>query len=537
MGADGADAAAVHDDDAVGVLNRGHALGNDNFSGIRDELAEALADQRVGPGVHSGGGIVQDQDLGLLQQGPGDAEPLLLAAGDVAAALLNPGVVLVGELLDELVGLGQTAGLIHLFVGGVGVAPAEIVLDGAGEQHVLLQHHGHVVAEGFQVIASHVYAADPDRAFRHVVEPWDQLHQGALGRARTAQDADEFAGTDVEIHMLQGVALGGPGVLVADAVKIDGAVLHFLDRILGAGQAALFLQHLDDTLGGLHGHGDDHEHHGEHHQAHEDLEAVCNDGRHLADVDLQALAGYDGVGAEAQDEDHAGVHAELHHGVVDGHDALGTGEVPANVLGGDAELLFLIVFADVALDHTHGLYVLLHRVVEGVVLAEHPAENGGGLADHQSQADAQQRDRHQEDHGQAAAHGKAHDEGEDQHQRPADGHADDHHEGHLHVHDIGGHPGHQTGDGELVDVFKRIVLNVVEHILPQIPCKAGGGCGAGVAGRHAKNQRQHGHDNQLRAVSNDDVHAAAGLHLVDEIGDYKRDDTFQDDLAYHQDRR
>ena len=35
--------------------------GNDNFGGIRNELTEALADQGVGMGVHSGGGIVEDQ--------------------------------------------------------------------------------------------------------------------------------------------------------------------------------------------------------------------------------------------------------------------------------------------------------------------------------------------------------------------------------------------------------------------------------------------------------------------------------------------
>ena len=113
-----------------------------------------------------------------------------------------------------------------------------------------------------------------------------------------------------------------------------------------------------------------------------------------------------------------------------------------------------VLLPDVAFHHPHGLDVLLDRVVEGVVLAEHPAENGGGLADYQSQTDAQQGNRHQEDHGQAAAHGKAHDEGEDQHQWAADGHADDHHKGHLHVDDIGGHSGHQAGDRELVDVFK-----------------------------------------------------------------------------------
>ena len=72
---------------------------------------EALADQRIGAGIHRAGGVVQDQDLGLFQQRAGDAQPLLLAAGDVGAALLDLGVVFIGELLDELIGLRQPAGL------------------------------------------------------------------------------------------------------------------------------------------------------------------------------------------------------------------------------------------------------------------------------------------------------------------------------------------------------------------------------------------------------------------------------------------
>ena len=56
-----------------------------------------VANLRVGRGIDGGGGVVQNQDLGLFQQRPGNAEPLLLAAGDVGAALLDVGVVLIGE--------------------------------------------------------------------------------------------------------------------------------------------------------------------------------------------------------------------------------------------------------------------------------------------------------------------------------------------------------------------------------------------------------------------------------------------------------
>ncbi|CAN4049019.1 HTH-type transcriptional regulator immR, partial [Dysosmobacter welbionis] len=142
----------------------GDPLGDDELGGIRDLLQKRFADQGVGLGVHGGGGVVQDQDLGVLQQGPGDAKPLLLPAGDVGAALLDIGVVLVGELLDKGVRLGQLAHPDHLLVSGVLFAPAEIILDGAGEQHVLLQHHGHLVPQGVHIVVPDVRAAHQDAA-------------------------------------------------------------------------------------------------------------------------------------------------------------------------------------------------------------------------------------------------------------------------------------------------------------------------------------------------------------------------------------
>src|SRR5699024_1713503 len=215
VGADGGDAAALHHDDAVGILHAGHALGNDDFGGLGDELPEALADQRVGAGIDGRSGVVQNQDLGLLQQGAGDAQTLFLAARDVGAALLDPGVILLGELLDELVGLGQTAGFLHLGVGGVGVATAQVVLCGAREQHVLLQHHGHLVAQGLQVVLAHVHAAHLHAALGDVVQAGDQLDQAGLGRTGAAQDADDLARLDVQVDVGQGVALGLFGILEA----------------------------------------------------------------------------------------------------------------------------------------------------------------------------------------------------------------------------------------------------------------------------------------------------------------------------------
>ena len=159
---------------------------------------------------------------------------------DVRAALLDVGIVLVRELLDEVVRLRQFAGVDHLFIGGIGVAPAQVVLDGAGEEDVLLQHHGHGVAQRFKVVLAHVHAADQHAALGDIVEAGDELHQRRFGRARAAEYAHHLAGLDVEVRPAQAEAVRVAGIAEIDVFKADGAILDFLDGVLpGSGCPAL----------------------------------------------------------------------------------------------------------------------------------------------------------------------------------------------------------------------------------------------------------------------------------------------------------
>src|SRR5699024_11156355 len=103
VGTEAVDLAVLQDDDPVGVLDGADPLGDNQLGGIRDFLQEGLADHGVGVGIDGGGGVVENENLGLFQQGPGDTQPLPLAAGDVGAALLDVGVVAVGELADKAV--------------------------------------------------------------------------------------------------------------------------------------------------------------------------------------------------------------------------------------------------------------------------------------------------------------------------------------------------------------------------------------------------------------------------------------------------
>ena len=64
--------------------------------------------------VERAGGLVEDQDARVLEDGAGDGDALLLAAGEFQAALADAGVVALGQAQDEVVHLGEAGGVLDL---------------------------------------------------------------------------------------------------------------------------------------------------------------------------------------------------------------------------------------------------------------------------------------------------------------------------------------------------------------------------------------------------------------------------------------
>ncbi len=75
------------------------------------------------------------------QDGAREADQLALADREVLTALVQLGVVAVLQLHDEVVGADGLRGLDDLVVGRVEAAVEDVLLDGAGEQEGVLQHH------------------------------------------------------------------------------------------------------------------------------------------------------------------------------------------------------------------------------------------------------------------------------------------------------------------------------------------------------------------------------------------------------------
>ena len=124
VGAAGVYSAVIHYNDLVGVHHRADALGNNDFCGIGDFLTEGLADQGISLGIHGTGAVVQNKDLRLAQDRTGNAQALLLPAGNIGTALLDIGIISIGEGTDEVIGLSQLAGLYQLLIRGIKIATA-----------------------------------------------------------------------------------------------------------------------------------------------------------------------------------------------------------------------------------------------------------------------------------------------------------------------------------------------------------------------------------------------------------------------------
>ena len=258
------DAVAAQHQNAVRVLDRRQAVGNRQGRAALCQLVQALADQNLTLVVQGTCGLVQQQDARVLQKDAGNRQTLLLPAAQLDAALTDVGVVAVLQRTDKGVGPGQAGSLLNFGAGRAGAAIGDVLRHRAAEQVNVLLHDADGPAQAVQRHAAHVLAVNQDLAARHIIEAGDQVAQRRLAAAGRPDERDILARADVQINVAQDLVVV-VGVLKADVVKVDAAVLHDqrlrvggvgdgdgrihdLGKALNAGHAALeLLGKLDDT--------------------------------------------------------------------------------------------------------------------------------------------------------------------------------------------------------------------------------------------------------------------------------------------------
>ncbi len=199
MGALLDDVAGVDNEDLVGVLDGAEAVGNDEAGLALHQAPDGLLYLALGVGVHVAGCFVEDQHVGVVEHGAGNGEELFLALGDVAAVLIDDGVVALGKAQHVVVDLRGLGGGDDLLLRGIFFAVGDVVKDSALEEPGVLQYHGVILSQAFQGIISIFLIIHGDLAGVYVIEAHEQVDDGGLSGTRWTDDGDGLAGLCLEV--------------------------------------------------------------------------------------------------------------------------------------------------------------------------------------------------------------------------------------------------------------------------------------------------------------------------------------------------
>lgn len=191
------DGAVFDDDGALGeVLRLGEVVGGEDDGPAAFGLgAHDVPELAPGGGVHARGGLVEDQQVGIGQEGQCEAHALLLAAGELAD---DPSAH-VGQQ-----GLLEDGPIIH--VGVVG-----------GAEQVECLGHGVVDGQGAR-LEDDADQGTPYRVARHQAEhaggargrdlqAEDDVDQGGFPGAVLAEQSHDLAPGDVQVESVEGADL------------------------------------------------------------------------------------------------------------------------------------------------------------------------------------------------------------------------------------------------------------------------------------------------------------------------------------------
>ncbi len=143
------EAAVVENANAVGLLDRGQAVCNDETGPIRTEILERLLDEALGGIVEGRGGFIEQQERGIFQKCAGDGQPLFFPAGEAAATLAGDGGEAVRTGADKGGSICSFKCGPDLVIGGVLIGKEEVFPQGGVEEETFLRYVAELIAQPF----------------------------------------------------------------------------------------------------------------------------------------------------------------------------------------------------------------------------------------------------------------------------------------------------------------------------------------------------------------------------------------------------
>src|SRR5215471_14432875 len=155
------------------------------------KFLEYLFELLFGNSVDIGGGLIQDQDFGISQNGAHESDDLLLAETDRVAASRNLCLKTVGEPCEQAIDLSFFENLDQPLVGVIAVAFASIqnvVADRACEEKWFLKNETDSASSFFGRIGPDVFSIQKHLTSRWIVEARHQRRCRGLTAARRSDE-------------------------------------------------------------------------------------------------------------------------------------------------------------------------------------------------------------------------------------------------------------------------------------------------------------------------------------------------------------
>ena len=414
-------------------------------------MREGAADLRLRRRIHGGCGVVQNQDLRFFQQRPGNTQPLFLSAGQVVSALVQLRIIAILKGRDKLVCLGGCCGTDHFLVCRILVAPAQVLGNRTGEQHVLLQHHTHAFAQVIQAVILHVHAVYQDFAFVRVIQPRNHAHQRALTASGRPDNADNASRLDGQADVIQHAVFAVLVIAERNVTELHPAFFYgqFLLLCVVIVQVRFLFQHLTDTFGARHRPGGHHEQERHHNQGGQDLDHIVHKRGQITYCHFPAQ--HQGMPLPCHCN-HRHIHDQRCHRLHLDHNTHCAHCGILQVSVGLVEFPDLIRFPYKGLYHAHIGDVFLHRGVQAIHLCLDifkSRESGQDIASNKHQ---QHRNADQKDHRQIGPQADRHNQSADHHARSPQCHSHEHGHEILHLGHVVGHPCHKRAGGKPVNI-------------------------------------------------------------------------------------
>ncbi|KAF5044795.1 hypothetical protein DSECCO2_487940 [anaerobic digester metagenome] len=233
------------------------------------DVPDRVRDLLLGQRIERGGRLVEDQQAGTAQEGPGDRDPLLLASRQFQAAFADVRVDALGRPSQEVIARRPVERVQHLLVGRVLLDKEKVLPDGAREEQGVLRDQADLPADRIVPHLRRGLAVVVDLPAEGGVQPHHEFHQRRLSRPGRADERDRLARLNVERDPVDGVVPRAPvtehDLLEPDVVQLvnpDRVLWPLFDRLLHQlvevfhGRVDLAITH-DDRPEVLQGHEDD----------------------------------------------------------------------------------------------------------------------------------------------------------------------------------------------------------------------------------------------------------------------------------------